>query len=217
MFERYQRRVSLIMALSDVVFINLAFAAAYWVRYDLQWLRAVDPAYDAPYSAYVPFAVVLTALLLIIYKFGGVYDQRRGASWFDEFYAIVSGTTIGIVVMIVATLFYQPLLPSRLIFLYAAILISAILGLSRWVKNIFLGHLRKRGTGVDRVLIVGAGEVGRFDEPGEGAALLAERCLTGSPATSRRHLYQAVTRFVALVYHRAMHLAPLSNLMLATD
>ena len=32
------------MALTDVVFINLAFAAAYWVRYDLQWFRAVDPA-----------------------------------------------------------------------------------------------------------------------------------------------------------------------------
>jgi exopolysaccharide biosynthesis polyprenyl glycosylphosphotransferase len=149
------------MALTDAVLINLAFAAAYWVRYDLQWFRAVDPAYDAPYSGYVPFAVALTALLLIIYKLGGVYDQRRGASWFDEFYAIVSGTTIGIVVMIVAALFYQPLLPSRLIFLYAALLISAILGLSRWGKNIALGQLRKRGIGVDRVLIVGAGEVGR--------------------------------------------------------
>jgi exopolysaccharide biosynthesis polyprenyl glycosylphosphotransferase len=161
MFERYRRWVSLIMALTDVVLINLAFAAAYWVRYDLQLFRAVDPAYDAPYSGYVPFAVVLTALLLAIYKLGGVYDPRRGASWFDEFYAIVSGTTIGIVVMIVATLFYQPLLPSRLIFLYAAILISAILGLSRWVKNIALGQLRKRGIGVDRLLVVGAGEVGR--------------------------------------------------------
>jgi exopolysaccharide biosynthesis polyprenyl glycosylphosphotransferase len=161
MFERYRRLVSLALALTDVVLINLAFAAAYWLRYDLQWFRAVDPAYDAPYSTYVPFALVLTALLLIIYKLGGVYDQRRGASWFDEFYAIVSGTTVGIVVMIVAALFYQPLLPSRLIFLYAAILISTILGLSRWAKNTILGQLRRRGIGVDRVLIVGAGEVGR--------------------------------------------------------
>ena len=77
MFERYRRLFSLAMALMDVVLINLAFAAAYWVRYDLQWFRAVDPAYDAPFRAYIPFALALTILLLTAYKLGRVYDQPR--------------------------------------------------------------------------------------------------------------------------------------------
>ena len=28
----------------DALLINVAFLIAYWVRYDLQWLRSVDPA-----------------------------------------------------------------------------------------------------------------------------------------------------------------------------
>lgn len=161
MFERYRRRVSLIMALADVALINLAFAAAYWVRYELQWFRAVDPAYDAPFQAYVPFALVLTALLMIAYKLGGVYDQPRDASWLDEVYALVGGTTTAIVIIMAITFWFQPLVYSRLMFLWAAVIIVILLSGSRLIKRWVWESLMRRGMGVDRVLIVGAGEVGR--------------------------------------------------------
>ena len=161
MFERHRRLLSLGTVLVDALLINLAFFIAYWVRYDLQWFRAVDPAYDAPFRVYVPFAVVLTALLLIAYKLNGVYDQRRGASWFDEAYSILSGTTTGILIMVAITFFYRPRYYSRLLFLYAGLLIIVLLGLSRLVRSLLWGWLRRRGIGVERVLIVGAGEVGR--------------------------------------------------------
>jgi hypothetical protein len=48
------------MAGIDVVLINLAFVVAFWVRYELQWFRAVDPAYDAPFRTYIPLAALLT-------------------------------------------------------------------------------------------------------------------------------------------------------------
>ena len=111
MFERYRRWGSLIIALTDVMLINLAFAAAYWVRYDLQWFRAVDPANDAPFQVYIPFALVLTVLLMIAYKLGGVYDQPRGASWLDEIYALIGGTTTGILIIMAITFWFQPLFP----------------------------------------------------------------------------------------------------------
>ena len=41
-----QNRVTTILVLSDIVLINLAFILAYWVRYDLQLFRAVDPAWQ---------------------------------------------------------------------------------------------------------------------------------------------------------------------------
>jgi exopolysaccharide biosynthesis polyprenyl glycosylphosphotransferase len=47
------------------------------------------------------------------------------------------------------------------IFIYAGILIVALLGLARMARNIVLTRLRQAGVGVDRVLIVGAGEIGR--------------------------------------------------------
>jgi len=161
MFERYRRSVSLALALTDVVLINLAFATAYWVRYDLQWFRAVDPANYAPFQAYIPFALVLTILLVISYKLGGVYDQPRSASWLDEVYALVGGTTTGILITMAITFWFQPLVYSRMMFIWAGLIIVTLLSISRLIKRWVWESRMRRGIGVDRVLIVGAGEVGR--------------------------------------------------------
>jgi exopolysaccharide biosynthesis polyprenyl glycosylphosphotransferase len=53
------------------------------------------------------------------------------------------------------------LLYSRLIWLYTDILIILFLSASRIVLTVTFSRLRARGVGVDRLLIVGAGEVGR--------------------------------------------------------
>jgi exopolysaccharide biosynthesis polyprenyl glycosylphosphotransferase len=146
---------------SDIVLINLALYISYIIRYDWQWFRAVDPANNNPFSVYTPLAVMLTVLLMVTFRVEGVYDQRRGTSLFDTLYALASATTTGIVVMIVVTLVYQTLLYSRLIFLYDCVLIVLFLSASRIILTAILARMRARGVGVDRVLIIGAGEVGR--------------------------------------------------------
>jgi len=57
--------------------------------------------------------------------------------------------------------FYRPLFYSRLLLIYAFAFIVFLLSLIRVLRNIVLGMLRKRGIGVTRVLIVGAGDIGR--------------------------------------------------------
>ena len=162
MFERTRRLLSIGAALTDVLLINLAFGIAYWLRYRLQWFASVDEAYQVPYESFVPVSLAMTALLLGIYKLSGVYNQPRGASWFDEVYRLITGTATAIVLMVfVIVFFFRPLFFSRLVFLYAGILITIFLGISRLVKRVVYLQLRRRGLGVDRLLIVGAGEVGR--------------------------------------------------------
>lgn len=161
-FERYRRYLSTAMAVTDVLLINLAFAIAYWMRYDLQWFASVDEANFVSYSAFVPVSLTLTILLLGIYKLNGVYDLPRGASWVDEVYRLVTGTATGIILMVFVIVFlFRPLFYSRLIFFYAGVLITVSLSASRLVKRMVRNRLRRRGLGVDRLLIVGAGEVGR--------------------------------------------------------
>jgi exopolysaccharide biosynthesis polyprenyl glycosylphosphotransferase len=161
-FERYRRLLSLGVAVTDVLLINIAFALAYVLRYRLQWFATVDAANFVSYRSFIPISLALTALLLGIYKLGGVYDQPRGASWFDEAYRLLTGTATGIILMVfVIVFFFRPFLYSRLIFFYAGALTAVFLSLSRIGKRIVRNHLRKRGLGVDRLLIVGAGEVGR--------------------------------------------------------
>jgi exopolysaccharide biosynthesis polyprenyl glycosylphosphotransferase len=161
-FERYRRYLSIAVAVADVVLINLAFVIAYWLRYDLQWFALVDEAYFVPYTAFIPISLGLTVLLLGIYQLGGVYTLPRGTSWFDEVYLLLTGTATGIILAVFVIVFlFRPQFYSRLVFFYAGVLITIFLSVSRLVMRMVRNRLRQRGLGVDRLLIVGAGEVGR--------------------------------------------------------
>jgi hypothetical protein len=58
-----QRTATIFWMLVDIFLINVAFALAYWVRYDLQLFRAVDPAFAVTYNVYLPFVALFTLLL----------------------------------------------------------------------------------------------------------------------------------------------------------
>ncbi|MCB0209430.1 MAG: undecaprenyl-phosphate glucose phosphotransferase [Anaerolineae bacterium] len=156
-----QNRVPTLLILSDILLINIAFILAYWVRYDLQLFRAVDPAFNVSYQVYLPFVALFTLLLILVYKQQGSYKQRRQLSWIDEFYAIVHGTATGIVITIVFIFLYRSGFYSRLIFVYAGIFSIVFLGISRMVKVATIKSMRRRGIGTKRVLIAGAGEIAR--------------------------------------------------------
>jgi exopolysaccharide biosynthesis polyprenyl glycosylphosphotransferase len=160
-FGTYRRWSTLTLVLADNVLINVAFVLSYHMRYELQWIRAVAEAYYVPFEAYVPVSILLTVILLIVFKVEGLYDRRRGSSWLDDIYIISTSTLVGIAIMIFIFFLYRAHFYSRLIFLYAVLLIVILLSLSRLVERQIAARLRRRGIGVDRVLIVGAGTVGR--------------------------------------------------------
>jgi len=145
----------------DAILINIAFALAYYVRYNLQFLRTVDPANNVPLTAFVPFIVLLTALLLITYWQKDLYRNKRRLSALDELATIFDGTTTGIVLIIVLVFVYRPTFYSRAIFLYAGVFAIVLIGGVHWLKVGVLSHWRKYGFGVARLLIVGAGEMAR--------------------------------------------------------
>ncbi len=146
--------------LADAVLISVAFRIAYWMRYDLQLFRSVDPANNVPYTVYLPMVALLTVGLILINRREGAYDVNRHSTGFDEFYTVLNATTTSIMLLIVIA-FFRRLFYSRMIFIYAGLLIILFLTLARLVRTIIMTRLRQAGVGVDRVLIVGAGEVGR--------------------------------------------------------
>ncbi len=158
---KYPRRLIWSVVISDVLLINVAFLLAYYLRYEAQLFRPVDPVFDNPPAVYLPLMILLTLLLVISFKAVGMYTPRRLSMWLDQMYAIVRATPTSILLMIGITLIFQPFFYSRLIFLYAGILIVVLLGVSRVAWSIVLAQLRKYGQGVSRVLVIGAGDVGR--------------------------------------------------------
>jgi exopolysaccharide biosynthesis polyprenyl glycosylphosphotransferase len=147
---------------ADMLLILIAFGVSYYIRYELQWFRAVDPVSQVEFAAYIPFALALLLILPFSFRFSGVYPYRRGRSLIEETYTIATATAMGVMVMIIAILVFRPLLYSRLIFFYTAILVTVFMGVGRFTLQLALDHLRSYGVGVRRVILVGAGDVGRM-------------------------------------------------------
>ncbi|MBW7881583.1 MAG: sugar transferase [Caldilineaceae bacterium] len=183
---------------SDALLIFVAFITAYLLRYRAQLFFSVDPASQLPLWGYMPLAISLVVVLLIAFRFSYVYPYKPGRSWVEETWRIATASTFGVIILIVVNLVFRPVLYSRLVFLYAAVLVTAYLGISRLIIMAARSHLRQYDIGVDRVLLVGAGDVGRMvmrtvaARPDYGLKLIG--FLDDNPAKSRTD----VGRFKAL-------------------
>lgn len=150
-----------LMPLLDFVLAFVAFGVAYWVRYDLQILRPLLEQNNAPFDAYVPFVGFYAIWLYINYRGGGLYKLVRGRPWAEEIYIIINGVTNATVILMAMSFFFQPKVFSRLMLVYAAALTVIMLGITRVIQRWVYAYLRSKGIGVERVLIVGAGEAGQ--------------------------------------------------------
>jgi exopolysaccharide biosynthesis polyprenyl glycosylphosphotransferase len=159
--HRYARALMFLETVLDFLLINAAFAVAYHIRYTLRFPLTVAEANYIDYSQYIPISIGLSLGLLPIYRLEGLYSFVRGRSWPEEMYGLVTSTFTGIVILVFVFFFFRPQYYSRLIYLYAGILIVLFLTMERVCIRVVVGSLRRRGIGVDRALIVGAGQIGR--------------------------------------------------------
>jgi exopolysaccharide biosynthesis polyprenyl glycosylphosphotransferase len=161
MFDHLRRYQAALWMLSDAILINIAFALAYWARYEAEWLAPLEPVNYVPFGEYAPVAALLTATLLVVFKLSGTYTPRRGASWLDRTITIFSGTLVAVAAMIVVVFLYRPFFYSRLMFGFVGVFVVTALTLLRLVMGWLLAYLRRHEIGIERLLIVGAGETGR--------------------------------------------------------
>ncbi|MCS7285885.1 MAG: undecaprenyl-phosphate glucose phosphotransferase, partial [Anaerolineae bacterium] len=110
---------------------------------------------------YLPFSWILTVILMFTYFVQKLYDYERKKSLFDELTTIFTGTATGVLILVAIFFFYRPFFYSRLLLIYAFAFTVVLLSLMRFTRNFVLKLLRKKGIGVTRVLIVGAGDIGR--------------------------------------------------------
>ena len=146
------------VVLLDIVTIIVAFLAGYWVRYDLRWF--LDIAYDAPLSAYLPFLILYVILTPLFFVVDGVY-RTWPRSWMDQVYRITNSTAKVTVLMLAITFVFRPRYYSRAMLIEVGLLTILLLALVRGAEGLAIAYLRRRGIGIKRVVIVGAGEIGR--------------------------------------------------------
>ena len=150
-----------LMPLMDALLALAAFGLAYVARYNLQILRPVDEPNRAPFPPYLPYAAIFILWIYLNYRGSGLYRPIRGRTWLDELSAIVNGVTSATIVMLAISFALQPLVFSRLLMIYVAAITIVLLATARIIQRIVHARLRERGIGIQRVLVVGAGDVGR--------------------------------------------------------
>ncbi|MBI4318696.1 MAG: sugar transferase [Chloroflexi bacterium] len=149
-----------VVVVVDTILINVGFALAWWARYELQVGPDVAAENYVTLDAYQYIQVALTFVLLVVFKLQGLYNDRPGVNWIDQVGILMSGAAVGIAIMIIAVFYYRPYAFSRLIFLYVWLGIVVLLALARLLDRNFRAYLRKRGIGLVRLLVVGAGPLG---------------------------------------------------------
>lgn len=149
------------MPLVDVVLVAIAFVIGYLLRYEFELFRAVFDPTRREFLPYVPYAIFYAGLLVFIYHSNGLYRHVRGRAWMEEVTIIASGVANATVILLALYFMLQPQITSRLMLVYVAGLTVGLLSTARAVRRVALAHLRAKGIGVQRVLIVGMSDVGQ--------------------------------------------------------
>lgn len=159
--EKYPISFFNIMPLLDIVLACVAFLLAYIARYELEIFRPVLEINSSPFHPYIPYLALYLIWLQMQYRGSGLYKPVRGRPWIEEVYTIVNGVANATVVMFGVSFFLQPLVFSRLMLVYVAIITIILLSTARIVQRVIQANLRAKGIGIERVLIIGAGDVGQ--------------------------------------------------------
>jgi exopolysaccharide biosynthesis polyprenyl glycosylphosphotransferase len=147
--------------LLDAVLFVAAFLIAYYLRYEVQWLRQVEAAFVVSLRVYIPSIIGLTVTLVLVYWLEGAYRLTHGRTLLDEIAIAFRATLLGIAAVIVIVFIATPSYYSRLIFGYTGIAALVLVSASRSIERAIVNRRHRQGRGVERVLIVGVGDSGR--------------------------------------------------------
>jgi Undecaprenyl-phosphate glucose phosphotransferase len=171
MLRRYGRLLVACYVVSDALLGIIAFGLAYLVRFS-SGLIPITRGYP-PFEQYVAVMPFVAVLVPLAYQFQGVYRLRRGRSRVDEFFTIFIGSVIAVVLGIIGTLFFQayhapPELQdigayqvSRMVWALFLVFNVALTFGSRELVREILERRWKAGIGLKRILIAGAGDLGK--------------------------------------------------------
>ncbi len=169
MVKRYNRLLVIFYVVADALGAMAAFVLAYLLRFETV-LTDVIPVTKGqpPFEQYVnilPFIALLTPLAFHVQ---GLYRLRRGRSRVDDFFAVFVGSTLAVVLGIIGTLYYKayhdPDLQeiSRPVWGLFLVINIASAYLTREFVREALERRWRAGIGLKRVLIAGAGDLGRM-------------------------------------------------------
>lgn len=168
MIRQRHRTTAGIFLAGDLAATLAAFFAAWLLRFEFEVIPVTKNVPDfTPYLRLIPFILVLWPL---VFYFHGLYQSRSGRSRVDEVLTIAVAVLVATVLLSVVIAWYRP--PawpgSTQVFTYSRAFIGlfaladlVLVAASRMTLRLALRRIRLSGHNLQRILIVGAGALGR--------------------------------------------------------
>ncbi|MBF6590815.1 MAG: sugar transferase, partial [Ktedonobacterales bacterium] len=156
------------LLLFDAATINLAFIAAYFVRYGLlSGVRFTTAFVREPFDTFSELEGVFTLGILAVLSLKGFYRLRIAGTWFRQCGMLISATTTTFAVYFAydyVTRKTDVALDgrSRSLLVFAWVSILVLFSLERLLAAGALGLLYRHGTGLTNLLVVGSGRPGKL-------------------------------------------------------
>jgi exopolysaccharide biosynthesis polyprenyl glycosylphosphotransferase len=159
--ERRRQIQVLLQLIGDVLATAAAVFLAYWLRFEVQ-IQPVTKG-QPPLHMYLLLVPVAVVLYPVVFYFQGLYQRRRIRSRFDESMRVVVAVMLATVLLTAGLTFYRPpdFTYSRLFLAIFAGVDALLVGFTRWIIGIALARIRRSGGNLQKVLVVGAGDLGR--------------------------------------------------------
>jgi Undecaprenyl-phosphate glucose phosphotransferase len=172
MVRRFNRLLVVLHVLTDASIGVVAFLLAYLVRFELGVFDVTKG--QPPLAQYVNVLPFIAVIVPLGFHLQGLYRLRRGRSRIDVFFNVLVGSIFAVVIGVVGTLYFQAYyVPDELKSRGTYEVSQLVWGLFL-VCTVILGYLARKvvreilerrwisGLGLRRVLIAGAGDLGRM-------------------------------------------------------
>ena len=161
MIERRRQFQVVLQLVGDLIATGLAVPLAYWLRFVAE-IHPVTKGLPAV-GMYLNLIPVVLVLYPVVFYFQGLYHRRRMRSRFDEGLRVVVAVMLATVLLTAGLTFYRPpdFTYSRLFLVVLAAVDVMLVGLFRWAVSSGLAWIRRSGGNLQRVLVIGAGDLGR--------------------------------------------------------
>ena len=170
MMRRYNRLLVALFATSDAVLGMAAFLAAYLLRFETG--LPVHKGFP-PFAQYLRIAPFVGLLVPIAFQVQGLYRLRRGRSRVDDLMGVFVGSILAVVLGLGGTLYFETYVTggtakgaglyevSQGVWVLFLLINMALSYASRELVREALERRWRAGIGLKRVLIAGAGDLGR--------------------------------------------------------
>lgn len=172
MVKRYTRWLTPFYILTDAALAAAAFVLAYLLRFETSLIPVTKGL--PPFRQYVNVLPFIALLVPFAYYLQGLYRVRRGRSRVDDFFAVLVGTVLAVVLGVVTTLYIQTYVVTGELKARGAFEVSQAVWALFLVLNVTLTYasrelvrqaLERRfraGIGLKRILVAGAGDLGKL-------------------------------------------------------